>query len=58
MRRVTWSQLRFRTGQLPARLLVAGLTAVTVGTAVTVAAAALPARLLRRLTTASLLAEE
>jgi hypothetical protein len=45
-------------GQLPARLLVAGVAAVAIGTAVTVAAAALPARLLRRLPTASLLAEE
>jgi ABC-type antimicrobial peptide transport system permease subunit len=45
-------------GQLPARLLVAGVAAVAIGTAVTVAAAALPARLLRRLPAASLLAEE
>jgi putative ABC transport system permease protein len=45
-------------GQLPVRLLLAGLAAVAIGTAVTVAAAAVPARLLRRLPTASLLAEE
>jgi putative ABC transport system permease protein len=45
-------------GQHPVRLLAAGLAAVAIGTAVTVAAAALPARLLRRLPTASLLAEE
>ena len=45
-------------GQLPARLLVAGLAAVVIGTAVTVAAATLPAQLLRRLPAALLLAEE
>ncbi len=45
-------------GQHPVRLLAAGLAAIAIGTAVTVAAAALPARLLRRLPAALLLAEE
>lgn len=45
-------------GQFPARLLTAAAATVLTGVAVTVAAALLPAQLLRRLPTAQLLAEE
>ena len=45
-------------GQFPARLLLAATAAVLAGVLVTVAAALLPAQLLRRLPTAQLLAEE
>jgi hypothetical protein len=46
------------TGQFPARLLLAAAAAVLAGVLVTVAAAFLPAQLLRRLPAAQLLAEE
>ena len=46
------------SGQFPARLLLAATGAVLAGVLVTVAAALLPAQLLRRLPTAQLLAEE
>jgi putative ABC transport system permease protein len=45
-------------GQLPARLIVIAAIAVTAGIIITATAALLPAALLRRLPTASLLAEE
>ena len=45
-------------GQFPARLLLAATAAVLAGVVITVAAALLPAQLLRRLPTAQLLAEE
>jgi ABC-type antimicrobial peptide transport system permease subunit len=45
-------------GQFPARLLLAATAAVLAGVMITVAAALLPAQLLRRLPTAQLLAEE
>jgi len=45
-------------GQFPARLLVAAIAAALAGVVITVAAALLPAQLLRRLPTAQLLAEE
>jgi putative ABC transport system permease protein len=46
------------SGQFPARLLLAATAAVLAGVLVTVAAALVPAQLLRRLPTAQLLAEE
>jgi hypothetical protein len=45
-------------GQFPARLVLAAVAAGLAGVLVTVAAALLPAQLLRRLPTAQLLAEE
>jgi ABC-type antimicrobial peptide transport system permease subunit len=45
-------------GQFPGRLLLAAIAAVLAGVVITVAAALLPAQLLRRLPTAQLLAEE